>query len=800
MENAMNRNMPGIKIYKKAILTFLLLFALCAIACTVLITNKMNVENLQIERLILEKSYTISEVISKQLYQTKALAALVIHGDGSVHNFQETASVIMDRDSAVANLLLAPNGIVSDVYPFEENKAAIGLNLLDVLEHDGNREAIQAYELGDLVMAGPFMLRQGHLGVSGRYPVFIKTETGKGKFWGLVSVALKFPQVLDGTGLSMLEYQGLSFELWRINPDTGEKQVLAGSDKPSGSRVSFVERPVKIHHAEWYFRIAPTRSWYGHPEMFFIFFAGLCISFAGAILVHHNMKLAATKLDFKNQTRTLNKMAATLITKRDKTFDAIMAEGFGLMAEIVDIDRMSVWRNSMNEDGVHISQIYRFGKPFGATEILNEFDDISYAEYVPSWEKIFTANEFINSPIRYLSEQNAAILQKFGVVSVFATPIFIDDVFWGIVLFTDHKKERYFEKNHVNFMCSAAFLFASTIIRNEIENKVAEASKFNNILIENAPIGITIFDEELNVINYNDTILNMLSASGKKYHNFMKELSPEYQPDGTNSVIKAFEMLERTMAGEKHIFEWVHKSNTDELIPCEVTTMRAKYGGKTIGIGYTYDLRHVKSMEKKVTQLELELLESKISIMLSQIQPHFLNNALTAIAQLCEENPAKAKKTTIDFSKYIRCNLESLSNKSFISIENELNHVRHYLDLESAIYGSALNVVYNIEVANFQLPPLTIQPIVENAVKHGVCSKEGGGTITLSICETDSEYVVNISDDGNGFDTNILKDAHKHIGINNVRLRLKEQCKGTLEIFSEIGYGTTAVIKIPKGK
>ena len=212
----------------------------------------------------------------------------------------------------------------------------------------------------------------------------------------------------------------------------------------------------------------------------------------------------------------------------------------------------------------------------------------------------------------------------------------------------------------------------------------------------------------------------------------------------------------------------------------------------------------IKKKELELKNKELELTEGKISIMLSQIQPHFLHNALTAIAQLCDDDPGKAKKATMDFSVYLRNNMESLNHKGLINVDKEISHVKGYLDLEEAIYGddpggNKLNVIYRIEAGGFQLPPLTIQPIAENAVKHGVGQKEGGGTVTLSVCETDDEFQVKITDDGVGYDVDCpYDDGREHIGIVNVRRRIKEQCGGTLEISSEIGRGTTAVIRIPK--
>jgi len=207
-------------------------------------------------------------------------------------------------------------------------------------------------------------------------------------------------------------------------------------------------------------------------------------------------------------------------------------------------------------------------------------------------------------------------------------------------------------------------------------------------------------------------------------------------------------------------------------------------------------------MEEKL-QTERKLAESRISIMLSQIQPHFLYNALAVISSLCDKNPAQAKKATINFSNYLRGNMNLLESPEPIPFENELNHTISFLNLENAMYDEALNVIYDIQTKYFKLPALTMQPIVENAVKHGIGKKEGGGTVTISTKETEGGYLIIVSDDGAGFEQDKINngiypnDGQQHIGINNVRLRLSAQCGGSLEIESKPGAGTTAKIFIP---
>jgi sensor histidine kinase YesM len=210
-------------------------------------------------------------------------------------------------------------------------------------------------------------------------------------------------------------------------------------------------------------------------------------------------------------------------------------------------------------------------------------------------------------------------------------------------------------------------------------------------------------------------------------------------------------------------------------------------------------------MEGKL-QAEKKLNESRIAIMFSQIQPHFLYTALAVISSLCDEDPAKEKKATINFSNYLRANMNLLERREPIPFENELNHTICFLNLEQAMYGEELNVIYNIETKNFKIPALTMQPIVENAVKHGIGKKEGGGTVAITTKETENGYQIIISDDGAGFDINKIAngaagdavDGEQHIGIGNVSFRLSSQSGGALDIESKPGQGTTARIFIPK--
>lgn len=201
----------------------------------------------------------------------------------------------------------------------------------------------------------------------------------------------------------------------------------------------------------------------------------------------------------------------------------------------------------------------------------------------------------------------------------------------------------------------------------------------------------------------------------------------------------------------------------------------------------------------RAKELEYELQNSRVTTMISQIQPHFLYNVLTSICCLCDKNPKQAKTALIQFSEYLRTNLDSIKCRTLVSIDQELTHVRTYLNLEMMRFEDALNVEYDIGCSHFMLPPLTIQPLVENAVKHGLSRTEKNGTVKIIISQTKEDYEIRVVDNGVGFDVNhVADDGKQHVGIINVRQRLESMVNGSLKIESEIGTGTTATVSIPR--
>ena len=203
--------------------------------------------------------------------------------------------------------------------------------------------------------------------------------------------------------------------------------------------------------------------------------------------------------------------------------------------------------------------------------------------------------------------------------------------------------------------------------------------------------------------------------------------------------------------------------------------------------------------ELRMEHQEKELAEARIDIMLSQIQPHFLYNSLTAIRRLCDSNPMQAKATIRDFSQFLRGNMNALTSKTPIPFAQERIHTEAYLQLELQRAQDRLCVVYDITVQDFTIPPLTVQPLVENAVRHGVLRREEGGTVTIRTAETERAYLVIVHDDGVGFQADVFEPKERvKIGLNNVRKRLADICGGSLRVESTPEEGTIATITIPK--
>ena len=202
-------------------------------------------------------------------------------------------------------------------------------------------------------------------------------------------------------------------------------------------------------------------------------------------------------------------------------------------------------------------------------------------------------------------------------------------------------------------------------------------------------------------------------------------------------------------------------------------------------------------LEAEKNMIEAELKDSRVSIMLSQIQPHFIYNTLGTIERMCLKDPQEAFNLVRNFSLYLRGNFSELDSVAPIRFTDEMKHVEYYVNIEKVRFPD-MNIEYHVEATDFVLPALSVQPLVENAIKHGLMRLETGGTVLIRSYETPTHFCVEVKDDGVGFDTSLPIDEKKHVGLRNIRGRLQAMVDGELMIESAPEKGTRAVIMIPK--
>ena len=221
--------------------------------------------------------------------------------------------------------------------------------------------------------------------------------------------------------------------------------------------------------------------------------------------------------------------------------------------------------------------------------------------------------------------------------------------------------------------------------------------------------------------------------------------------------------------------------------------------GSSIAVFFMFVMISMDQTEHYYRQLQ-ENSRMRTEILLSQIQPHFLYNTLGAIQSLCKTDPPTAEKAVAKFSRYLRGNMNALNQEAPIPFTQELAHTQLYLELEQLRYEDALQVCYDLGCTEFQIPTLTLQPLAENAVRHGVRGKlSGRGTVTISTREFPECYKIMVTDDGPGLDPQQEhSDGKTHIGLENVKERLRFTVNGQLDIDSVPGKGTSATITLPK--
>ncbi len=190
-----------------------------------------------------------------------------------------------------------------------------------------------------------------------------------------------------------------------------------------------------------------------------------------------------------------------------------------------------------------------------------------------------------------------------------------------------------------------------------------------------------------------------------------------------------------------------------------------------------------------------EIAHQHASIMVLQMRPHFIYNTMMSIYYLCKQDADLAQRVTLDFTTYLRKNFTALASEELIPFSDELEHTRAYLAVEQAQFEDSLFVDYDTPHTDFRVPPLTLQPIAENAVKHGMDpdSEPLHILIRTKHSASGSEIIV----ENNGADFEPADDSEPHIALKNIQQRLAMMCRGELAVTPREGGGTVVRVTIP---
>ena len=280
-----------------------------------------------------------------------------------------------------------------------------------------------------------------------------------------------------------------------------------------------------------------------------------------------------------------------------------------------------------------------------------------------------------------------------------------------------------------------------------------------------------------------------------------KKIYPEYDYNGLFSEIEKVLKYRKVM-----IFESVLQLENGKngwfktiLIPVRDVTEE-----ELIVFGIILDTtQEHKKFGETLEKLEIQLNEARIKISTGQMQPHFLYNALASIREVVLENPEYAADLIFDFTTHLRACIKSMAGEEMISFSQEIENIKAYVSIEKMRFGDKMQVEYDIQESDFQIVPLSIQPLVENAIRHGIYERGNEGSIVkISSYRQKDKINIMIEDNGVGFDVEkIAKEVKAHerdsTGLQNLIFRFENLMNATVNIESVIGTGTKVTIKIP---
>jgi sensor histidine kinase YesM len=210
--------------------------------------------------------------------------------------------------------------------------------------------------------------------------------------------------------------------------------------------------------------------------------------------------------------------------------------------------------------------------------------------------------------------------------------------------------------------------------------------------------------------------------------------------------------------------------------------------------------REVRTRETQTAQLETKLVEAQLQALQRQLHPHFLFNTLHAISALVHRDPDKADEMIERLSDLLRLTLDKVGVQE-VTVGEELEYLRAYLDIEQVHFGNRLEVSYHIDAGTLDalVPNLILQPIAENAIRHGLAPRAGKGQLSIEVMRRADRLLLRVADNGRGMSAASLSAADHGVGITNTRARLERLYRdaASLDFEPRAGGGLIVTMELP---
>ena len=334
------------------------------------------------------------------------------------------------------------------------------------------------------------------------------------------------------------------------------------------------------------------------------------------------------------------------------SINKIMGNGMLPIAKLLGIDGLG-FTKYVGTNGVdEFKQLYQLdvinnGCSFPDTFVVP--DD----KVILNWIEQLKQDEIVEKRLSEASYGETVLMHLHNIKSLLIVPIFIDESFWGSVICEYRDKEHHFSAEYVRLIKLVSRLCVKSVIKVEKLYEVNARNNLNRAIFNNVPIGMTIFDEQLNFLDCNEAILNICGNSKLEYLNNFFASSPEYQPDGMKSKDKAYENMQNVLNGENKKMEWVHCLPSGETNLCEITMTRVKNGDKQVGLIFTYDLSRIKKLEIALAEVNNQV---NLDALTGINNRRYFDATLAQIMGLLSRSEANLSLLMVDIDYFKRFN------------------------------------------------------------------------------------------------------------------------------------------------